>query len=174
MKLNLQNVEDFPAEVIIEAKAGEFEPFAPEVTAVNNVVVRVAIQKSQDEYFCQGSVDATYSVECARCLTEFESSASQALDFIVCSEETWKERRAAAIDDEEYAVYEGGDMVADISQPVREALILSLEMKPLCSETCRGLCPICGTNRNERSCNCKQEDIDPRWEGLRRLAGRDR
>ena len=101
MKLNLRQFEDFPAEVTLEANEGEFEPFAPEVTAVDKVVVKLAIQKSQDEYFCQGTLEATYSVECARCLTEFECSASQTLDFIICSEEVRQQRRTDAIDESE-------------------------------------------------------------------------
>ncbi|MGB9809870.1 MAG: YceD family protein, partial [Caldanaerobacter sp.] len=48
-------------------------------------------------------------------------------------------------------------------------VILSLPMKFLCKEDCKGLCPICGTNLNYGSCSCKREDIDPRLEVLSKL-----
>jgi uncharacterized protein len=42
-------------------------------------------------------------------------------------------------------------------------------MKTICSEDCKGICPSCGINRNDSSCSCKKEDIDPRWDGLKQL-----
>jgi uncharacterized protein len=45
---------------------------------------------------------------------------------------------------------------------VREEIILSIPMKAVCSETCKGLCPECGQNLNEGQCDCVVERIDPR------------
>jgi uncharacterized protein len=49
---------------------------------------------------------------------------------------------------------------------------LALPMKPLCREDCRGLCPVCGGNRNVTACTCDGREPDPRWAALRTLAGR--
>jgi uncharacterized protein len=57
----------------------------------------------------------------------------------------------------------------DLSFGVRESLLLALPMKVLCSEDCKGLCPHCGANLNEESCDCVAETIDPRWAELRKL-----
>ena len=57
------------------------------------------------------------------------------------------------------------DVQIDLGHLVMEQLHLALPMKPLCSETCKGLCPQCGTNLNTGSCNC-----DPRWEDPRLAA----
>jgi uncharacterized protein len=174
MELDLREFEEFPARAVLVAKPGEFEPFADEITAVDEVKLALAIQKSHEEFFCQGTVTATYTVECARCLEPFEYSVSWPVDFIVCNEDAMASREDGVIDDEEYVLIKGTDLRADVRDPVRQALTLSLGMKPLCSEDCRGLCPKCGVNRNEQECNCKQDDIDPRWEGLQRLSGGDR
>jgi uncharacterized protein len=48
-------------------------------------------------------------------------------------------------------------------------LLLNIPMRILCKEDCRGLCPKCGRNRNTNSCDCVEEAIDPRWEGLKGL-----
>ncbi|HMM05124.1 MAG TPA: DUF177 domain-containing protein [Clostridiales bacterium] len=45
---------------------------------------------------------------------------------------------------------------------VEQAVFLSLPMKTLCREDCRGLCPVCGTNLNEKTCSCDKSPIDPR------------
>jgi len=61
-----------------------------------------------------------------------------------------------------------GDEV-DLTLPAWEALVLELPMKPVCREDCRGLCPVCGTNLNERECGCRVEEADPRLEALKKL-----
>jgi uncharacterized protein len=76
--------------------------------------------------------------------------------------------KGVEVADTEYIVPMGMAEI-DIAGPVREALILELPLKPLCREERRGLCPVCGVNRNERACDCKVEKTDSRWDGLRNL-----
>jgi len=52
---------------------------------------------------------------------------------------------------------------------MHEQFVLSLPMKPLCSEGCKGLCPVCGTNLNRNTCDCKPVWEDPRFAALREL-----
>jgi len=52
---------------------------------------------------------------------------------------------------------------------MREQFFLALPMKPLCREDCKGLCPVCGINRNRETCTCQSEWVDPRLEPLRHL-----
>ncbi len=70
-------------------------------------------------------------------------------------------------DDEPYAV--GRDDL-DVEPILRDACILELPLAPLCSDTCRGLCPTCGANRNRDECSC-DPPIDPRWSALAGRAG---
>lgn len=44
------------------------------------------------------------------------------------------------------------EMDLDITDDVRQEILLSYPVKVVCREDCRGLCPQCGTNLNERSC----------------------
>jgi uncharacterized metal-binding protein YceD (DUF177 family) len=55
----------------------------------------------------------------------------------------------------------------DVTEELRQTLLLALPIKPLCEDDCRGLCPRCGINLNTGSCDCRQKTIDPRWSGLR-------
>jgi len=57
----------------------------------------------------------------------------------------------------------------DLSGLVWEALALELPMKPVCSDECRGLCPVCGGNLNENDCGCRAEETDPRLLPLKKL-----
>lgn len=57
----------------------------------------------------------------------------------------------------------------DVSELLRENVLLNLPLQPLCRADCRGLCPHCGINLNERSCQCRAEEGDPRLLPLQQL-----
>lgn len=64
----------------------------------------------------------------------------------------------------------GPDLVLDVTEAVRQHLLLALPMVPVCRPDCRGLCPRCGTNLNERECGCARDTvIDPRLAPLLKL-----
>jgi uncharacterized protein len=57
----------------------------------------------------------------------------------------------------------------DVTAPVREQVLLAVPRYVNCREDCRGLCPQCGTNWNEAECDCTSDELDERWEPLRRM-----
>lgn len=59
-----------------------------------------------------------------------------------------------------------GDAI-DLEQMMREQFYLALPMKPLCQPDCKGLCPVCGKNRNRETCSCESTWVDPRFEVLK-------
>lgn len=69
-----------------------------------------------------------------------------------------------AVDEE---TYEG--KVIELDPLVREQVLLALPGYPVCQEGCKGLCPVCGANLNERDCGCDRSVPDPRWAGLAKL-----
>lgn len=61
------------------------------------------------------------------------------------------------------------DCIIELDNAVKEAIVLSLPLKSLCSESCKGLCIRCGTNLNEDKCSCHNEVIDERFAKLKEL-----
>ena len=61
------------------------------------------------------------------------------------------------------------DYTLDIDELLRSDILLELPLKYLCREDCKGLCPVCGANRNEVQCNCAVKSVDPRLEALRQF-----
>lgn len=57
----------------------------------------------------------------------------------------------------------------DLVPLIREALLLKIPFAPICQEDCKGLCPVCGGDRNEAACDCQEKEIDPRWSKLHQL-----
>lgn len=113
----------------------------------------------------QGVLHAKSLVECVRCLTPFALPYDVEISELFVPEELARQRE---IDPAEAStITEEG--VIDLTPIVREEGILALPIQPLCSETCKGLCPECGQNLNEGTCDCEVEQIDPRLEPLRAL-----
>lgn len=54
----------------------------------------------------------------------------------------------------------------DLTNEIREVIILDLPAHPRCSEACHGLCPKCGVNLNKSGCECKTDGGDDRWSAL--------
>lgn len=171
MILDLREFETFPAHTVLRSTSEDIRLEFESLVGAKEIECRLDIQKAGEEYYCQGVITAQAVVTCSRCLVDFETKLSNGADFIVCAEEA-HESKKDAIDDEDYAFLKGNDLRADISDIVRQTIILALSMKPLCSETCKGLCPQCGMNLNEQTCGCKVEHVDARWESLKRLSGR--
>ncbi|HKK21346.1 MAG TPA: DUF177 domain-containing protein [candidate division Zixibacteria bacterium] len=171
MILDLREFETFPAHTVLKSTPDDIRLEYESLVGTKGIECRLDIQSAGEEFFCQGEVTAKAVVTCARCLTDFEADLTNSADFIVCTQETYDNRKDA-IDDEDYVLLKGTDLRADISDIVRQTIILALSMKPLCSESCKGLCPQCGANLNERTCGCKIEHMDARWDDLKRLSGR--
>lgn len=105
-----------------------------------------------------GHATVQYRVKCYRCLKDLERT----LDFDL-NERFVKSEKLK--DDDEYS-YEGN--YVNIDKALTDNIILNLPMKHVCDVECKGLCPKCGTNLNEKTCDCKKEDdINPRMEVLK-------
>lgn len=61
------------------------------------------------------------------------------------------------------------DYTLDLDELMRADILLELPTKFLCREDCKGLCPVCGQDLNEGTCNCNLHQIDPRLEALKKL-----
>jgi uncharacterized protein len=62
---------------------------------------------------------------------------------------------------------DAGDTI-DVTEVIRQHVVLALPIAPRCREDCRGLCPGCGADLNNGPCGCVQDDVDPRLGVLRR------
>jgi uncharacterized protein len=69
--------------------------------------------------------------------------------------------------DEEQQLYKGDEI--DLTEIVLNEITAELPMKPLCTTDCKGLCPVCGKNKNHAECGCKAVEIDSRLQVLQKL-----
>ncbi len=127
-----------------------------------------SVSKSGGQLICRGQVKTSVRLQCSRCLAGYEEPVSSRLDFVVDFGENAKEFKS---EEDYYFVADPSSDYFEIDNLVREAILLALPLKPLCSEGCRGLCPMCGTDLNKSQCSCVKKETDPRWEKLKGLLG---
>lgn len=127
------------------------------------------IFKDGSQFHLVGRVTATLGLSCGRCLDPFALQADLPFDLLYLphAEPVAEEEVEVEDDDLSTAYYDNEEI--DLGQLMREQFVLALPMKPLCRESCRGLCSTCGTNLNVSTCSCTHEWTDPRLEGLRSL-----
>ena len=130
-----------------------------------SVTVSATVEKTGNQVFLYASAEAHCSFHCDRCLAEFEKVLAPQYRMIYVFEEAGRDR----FDPSEVQVISPSVNIIDIADDVRQTLLLSVPLKLLCSDTCKGLCPQCGTNWNLASCSCHEERDDRRWEALRKL-----
>ena len=116
-----------------------------------------------------GSIASELDVDCTRCLTSV--SAPIAFDFAIeyVDAEHFGSEGEHEIDAKNLSADSLDKDQLDLNEVVREQLLLNLPDRVLCTENCKGLCETCGANRNSTDCDCKQEEIDPRWAALQDL-----
>jgi len=138
---------------------------------VSPVELVADVHKDAQKVRLTGRVKATLELDCSRCLDPFTIPVDAAFDmlFLPASENSGDGEREIAEDDLGVSYYK--DDTIDLSEVIREQFYLALPMKPLCREDCKGLCPVCGKNRNRETCDCQNEWVDPRLEPLRKLTG---
>ena len=171
MKIELNRTsEDLSESLALEDSPEALELEADGVTFDGPIRVELVVSKNQDQLICQGQVTASAKLECSRCLTGYDYTITSELSFVVDLAEG---SEAARSEEEGYFVVDPSAASFEIDDLVREAIILSLPLKPLCSDDCRGLCPVCGIDLNSSQCSCVKEETDPRWDQLKRLSKKD-
>jgi uncharacterized metal-binding protein YceD (DUF177 family) len=125
-----------------------------------------------DSVHVRGHLTACLGLQCGRCLEPFDLEVDQPLDLFYLPH-----REGQGLEEEEDVALRDRDMVIayyrndllDLGEMVREQLFLGLPMRRVCRDTCKGLCPACGVNRNSVACLCPPDEGDLRLAPLKKL-----
>jgi uncharacterized protein len=163
MKINISKLSDGEHNYTFITKPSELE--IDESRFNKPVYVEVTLEKSRRQIFLKANVYTVGRFQCDRCVEDFDLVLENSYRmYYVYSEEESKK-----YEPDEVMVITPETNEIDISDDVRQMVLLSVPMKLLCYEECLGLCPRCGKNLNFEVCTCKVEEIDPRWAPLLKL-----
>ena len=125
----------------------------------------------------EGTLATSVRIPCSRCLNEFEIllKSSFALTY---TQDVYGGKAEAGVEIEitEYATglipYRGQEI--NLREGIQEQLVLALPLRPLCTTSCKGLCPRCGANLNKGECGCNRSAVDSRFAVLKNFKVKDK
>jgi len=126
----------------------------------------VRFLKSSETVLVKLQGEVTISQACSRCLKPFDSIVEVEFEEEFHPSIDIASGRVLQDTGDDEALVIDSHHILDMTEIVRQAIIIALPITPLCQPDCAGLCPICGANLNEEQCDCQDIDIDPRWEAL--------
>lgn len=153
-------INDIPPEGLTVEIEDNLDIFDEGLAATPFTATLTILPGSGGSFHVTGKVSASAELECSRCLKRFTFLVQDAaMEFDLLPEGTLQqgaehELGRAELDSEFYQ----GDEI-EPKDYIREQVLLALPMVPVHREDCKGLCPVCGADRNERECGCPRETL---------------
>ena len=162
LRIDLAAVREGPVETTAEVAADDPLVVGAGVVLASPLLVSGRLSAAgEGKYYWRARLVTVVQAECRRCLAPVRVPLSQSLGLVFVEEDEAGEA------DDCYVVPRRAT-VLDLSEAVREELILAVPQFVECRADCRGLCPRCGADLNLGPCGC-QPDVDPRWAALTKL-----
>ncbi len=112
------------------------------------------VNVEEDKAVLNGHVEVSFQGACGRCLTEVPVDLKLDFERTILSPEIQGEEA------DDFSFMDGFSL--DVDALVHDEILLNWPAKILCREDCKGICPVCGQNLNERACGCDTFVPDPR------------
>ena len=136
------------------------EDFLEKTRLKKNVLLNGEIFKIDNSIIFTGTINYTFTAECARCLKEFDNTIETKFQAVIVQKED-KES-----DEIQFVITDGN---VETDDTIKQLIYLSMPMKLLCNKDCKGICPNCGVNLNNQKCQCENSLTDSRFDKLKDL-----
>ncbi|TAM83602.1 MAG: DUF177 domain-containing protein [Acidobacteria bacterium] len=169
MLITLQQLEFHPVTVSETYLPGALDFQGTEFRQAGPLKVDAEAELAGREIRVRGHVSGAIESACDRCLEQIEIPVE--LDFDLPyrpMQEIAREEEVEVGEDELKVGFFSGDGV-NLADVVKEQVLLSVPMKMVCRPDCRGLCPVCGVNRNARECGCSSQLADSPFASLKKM-----
>ena len=128
----------------------------------NPISLKIFVDRLESLFRFKISVSTESVFSCDRCLEKFKTDFDETIEHLY-------QLGHSELDSDEIEYLPDSSKEIDISKPIQDAFVLNRPIQLLCKKDCKGLCLNCGVNLNKKSCNCQQDEIDPRFEKLKSL-----
>ncbi len=173
MRIELESLEGARGKFAYEYAPGELVLEDERLSLVVPPKVTGEIRREGDRVKVNGRVVGRIQLECDRCLkpVEFPVDSRFKLEYVTAKQYEALQTGDLSEDELDLAVFDGEAI--DIDALVTEELLLAAPDHLVCDEACKGMCAVCGVNRNVADCTCETAETDPRWAGLKDLVDRE-
>lgn len=138
------------------------------VNAKEPVFFELTLSREGEGFSLRGPISFSLGLTCSRCLKEFKRNFEVFVDLKLMPEvEMCEEELELRDEDMETAFFKGDEV--DLAPFIWEEMMLCVPIKPLCTEDCRGICPLCGRDRNCETCECTEEGSSLLGEKLKKF-----
>lgn len=119
----------------------------------------------------QATLSSRVSTICSRCLRVYDQPIEMLIndEFLSTTEDGGNNGVNESCSPYEHFHIDQNHLL-DLTEATQQYAVISMSMKPMCTEDCPGICFTCGTNLVETSCQCNNSTADPRWSKLLDLA----
>ncbi len=132
-----------------------------DVAGVAPVKGEVTFNNTGRHIVARGQFATSVEMDCSRCLGRYRMDVDlpieEELQIAGHTPDMLEEEQEEELPEEEKEPL-FVDNILDLTELIRESILMALPIKPLCDDLCKGLCPHCGTNLNEAQCSCPQEE----------------
>lgn len=143
-----------------EIPDGYLEEFGAE--DVSKVKARIDVRgQIENQLDVRADYNFHYSVPCSRCLKKVLKEENLEISKVIFLDKKGEDYE----DDLEYL--EDNQLL--VEKMIMEDIIFKMPIRVLCSEDCKGICSGCGADLNESECKCENDEIDPRFEELKKF-----
>ncbi len=136
MKVIIKDITQRGLELFERLEAGSIGLSPEDLQCLSPLTIKAKITRVENTILAHIEIQGRYSFLCARCLETGESDLSQEFNF-------------------DYAIEKGLEFI-ELTEDIRQEIILSSPVNILCSDDCKGICPRCGVNLNKEQCKCKK------------------
>ena len=145
------------------------EHLAPELAQADLLEGHVHMLRTNRGILVEGTIQGALVGQCGRCLRDIRLPVqAQIQEEFVPTVDVVRGTRLLT-EEEDEALHIDEQHILDLSEVIRQALLLEVPLQLLCRPDCAGLCPLCGQDLNLGHCDCISSDFDPRWQELRAL-----
>ncbi len=142
----------------------------PDIVPLTALTGNAQMIRTADGVLVRGQFTTSVELVCSRCLEPFslpvrftlEEEFHPTIDIVTGA-------NLPQVEDEEKATLIDAHHILDLTEVVRQNILLAIPPYPVCRNKCAGLCPHCGQNWNEGPCDCTDEAMDPRFAVLKQL-----
>ena len=169
MRIELVNLEHGRADFAHVYQPDELGSLDERVTLLAPVRVNGKVRLAGAEVFVNGHIETRAQVECDRCLKQVELPVNADFDLQYITGAEYESSAAAELTEEVMAVSVFDGETIDVDEIVKEQISLAVPTRIMCQPDCKGICPVCGTDKNTSECEGEAKDVDPRWAALKDL-----
>jgi len=171
MKISIEKLQDAPVVYDAQLSAKFLNDNCDAAIRLDKAQGQITYAMRAEEITARGTLSSALHTCCVRCLQEIEIALKVDVQLFYWPRTGLEESETleVQIDDPDYVTYSGDYINPD--EELREVLLSEAPMLPVCNESCLGLCPQCGTNRNLAECKCSpiietdpgKGPINPSW-----------